>query len=352
MPSRAHTGVPATDAIDLRSDTVTQPTPAMRDAMARAELGDDVLEGDPTVRALEDKVATLLGKDAALFVPSGTMANLLALLSQTRPGDEIVCDAGSHVYYYEGGGYAAIAGVSVRFAASTRGVIAPADLRAVLRASDHHFPTTRLLCVENTHNRAGGVPWSLAELRATADAARDVGLRVHMDGARLWNACAATGTTPADYAACAHSISVCFSKGLGCPVGSALVGDAQTIELARRRRKMLGGSMRQCGMLAAAAIHALDHHRARLVDDHRRAARLAGALMGVPGVRVVDTPARTNMVFLDIDPALGTARDFCSRLDPSVRMLSSGPQTVRAVLHLHVDDEALERAAAAIHSAT
>lgn len=352
MPARTPTDVPAHAAIDLRSDTVTQPTQAMRDAMARAELGDDVLEGDPTVRALENKVAALLGKDAALFVPSGTMANLLALLSQTRPGDEIVCDAGSHIYYYEGGGYAAVAGVSVRFAASTGGMISPADLRAVLRASDHHFPTTRLLCVENTHNRAGGVPWSLAALRETADAARDVGLRVHMDGARLWNACAATGTSPADYAACAHSISVCFSKGLGCPVGSALVGDAQTIELARRRRKMVGGAMRQCGMLAAAAIYALDHHRSRLADDHRRAVRFASALSGAPGVRVVDAPARTNMVFLDIDPALGTAREFCSRLDASVRMLSSGPQTVRAVMHLHVDDQAVERAVAAIRSAT
>jgi threonine aldolase len=338
--------------VDLRSDTVTQPTPDMLEAMRAAPLGDDVLEGDPTIRALEAKVAALLGKQAAIFTPSGTMANLLALLAQTHRGDEVVTDDQSHVYYYEGAGYAGVAGLSMRFAPADRGIISGDAVRSVLRPTDQHFPTTRLVSIENTHNRAGGMPWTLAQVKEVAATARNHDLRIHMDGARLWNACAATGASPRDYAAHVDSISVCFSKGLGCPVGSALVADEETIAIARRRRKMLGGSMRQAGMLAAAAIHALDHNRARLTDDHRRAAMLARNLEGIPGLTVDRSRVVTNMVYFGIAPALGTAAQFCELIESEVRVLPTGPQTIRAVLHLHIDDDALERAAAAIISAT
>lgn len=337
--------------VDLRSDTVTQPTPAMREAMNAAPLGDDVLEGDPTVRALEAKVAGLLGKPAALFTASGTMANLLALLSQTHRGDEIVCDDQAHVYYYEAAGYAAVAGLSIRFAPADRGIIAPDAVLGAIRPGDQHFPTTRLVVIENTHNRAGGAPWALEQVRAVGAAARERGLRLHIDGARLWNACAATGVSPRDYAANADSVSVCFSKGLGCPVGSALVADEATIALARRRRKMLGGAMRQAGGLAAAAIHALDHHRQRLTEDHRRAAMLAERLSAIKGITVDRSRVVTNMVYFAVAPSLGTAAEFCQRLALSLRVLPTGPQTIRAVLHLHIDDEAVERSARAVAEA-
>lgn len=337
--------------VDLRSDTVTQPTPDMLEAMRAAPLGDDVLEGDPTIRALEAKVAALLGKQAAIFTPSGTMANLLALLSQTHRGDEVICDDQGHVYYYEGAGYAGVAGLSMRFAPADRGIIAGDAIRSVLRPSDQHFPTTRLLSIENTHNRAGGMPWSLDQVKDAAATAREHGLRIHMDGARLWNACAATGVSPRDYAAIVDSVSVCFSKGLGCPVGSALVSDEETIATARRRRKMLGGSMRQAGMLAAAAIHALDHNRDRLSHDHRRASMLAELLERIPGITVDRSRVVTNMVYFGVAPSLGTAATFCGMIQSSVRALPTGPQAVRAVLHLHIDDDAVQRAAEAIAQA-
>lgn len=337
--------------IDLRSDTVTQPTPAMREAMARAPLGDDVLEGDPTVRSLETKVAALLGKEAALFVPSGTMANLLALGCQTRPGDEVICDQECHIYYYEGGGYASVCGLSLRFARGPRGLFTAEDLARLVRPDDQHFARTSLVAVENTHNRGGGVPWPLEQLAEVYAEARRLGLRLHMDGARLWNACIAEGVEPADFAEFADTISVCFSKGLGCPVGSALVGDREAIARARRMRKVVGGAMRQAGGLAAAAIHALDHHRARMGDDHTRARQLAERLASVPGLTVDMARVRTNMVYFGVDPSLGTAARFCAGLDASVRMLDEGPQSVRAVVHLHIMDEDIERAADAIRGA-
>lgn len=340
-----------TQPIDLRSDTVTQPTPAMREAMASAPLGDDVLEGDPTVLALEAKVARLLGKEAALFVPSGTMANLLALKAQTRPGDEVICDQECHIYYYEGGGFASVCGLSLRFARSPAGLFTAQDLRRLVRPDDPHFARTALVAVENTHNRGGGVPWPLEQLAELSSEASALGLRVHMDGARLWNACIAENIQPADYAEFADTVSVCFSKGLGCPVGSALVGDAGTIAAARRARKVVGGAMRQSGMLAAAAIYALDHHRARLADDHARARALAQRLAEVPGLTVDMARVRTNMVYFGVDPALGTAAEFCAKLDPKVRMLAESPQSVRAVVHLHITDDDIDRAVEAIAGA-
>lgn len=337
--------------IDLRSDTVTRPTPGMLAAMGAAEVGDDVLEGDPTVRKLEEEVATLLGKDAALFVPSGTMANLLAVLSHCRPGEEMICDEGSHVYYYEGGGYAALAGVSVRFARGEAGRFTAAELARVVRPADSHFPAPRLVEVENTHNRAGGVPWPLEELREVSRAARGRGLRTHMDGARLWNACAATGVSEATYAAEVDTVSVCFSKGLGCPVGSALVGDAETIALARRKRKMVGGGMRQSGSLAAAAIYALDHHRERVREDHARARKFAEMLAANPKIKVDFSKVQTNMVYFDVDPSVGTAGQVRERAKEKVSVFDTGPQTIRAVFHLHIGDAETEAAGRALAEA-
>lgn len=338
--------------VDLRSDTVTQPTPAMREAMAAAPLGDDVLEGDPTVRELEAKTAALLGKDDALFVPSGTMANLLALRSQSSHGDEMICDHECHIVYYETGGYAAVAGLSVRYTRGHRGLFTADDFEPLVRLwDDPHFPRPKLLAVENTHNRGGGIPWPIDQLAHVGERSHERGLRVHMDGARLWNACAATGVTPAEYAAHADSISVCFSKGLGCPVGSSLVGDAETISRARHLRKMLGGAMRQSGMLAAAAIYALDHHRERMADDHARAQQLCDLIADAPGIAVDRDRVQTNMLYFDVDPSLGTAGDFCERVNDDVLMLDEGPTTVRAVVHLHIDDAAIERAGETIRRA-
>jgi threonine aldolase len=337
--------------VDFRSDTVTQPTPEMREAMQAAPLGDDVLEGDPSVRALEARLADLLGKEAALFVPSGTMANLLAIKCQTNPGEEVICDQECHIYYYEAAGYSAFCGVSPRFTRGARGLFNADELEALIRPVDDHFPKTTLVAVENTHNRGGGIPWPIEQLAEVYCESRRHGLRLHMDGARLWNACAAEGLEPADYAEFADTISVCFSKGLGCPVGSALVGDEESIGRARRMRKVVGGSMRQAGMLAGAAAYALDHHRERIAQDHARAQRLAERLAEVPGLSVDSDRIRTNMVYFGVDPKLGSARSFCEKLDDRVRMLDESRQTVRAVTHLHITDDDVERAADAIAEA-
>ena len=337
--------------VDLRSDTVTQPTQAMREAMLAAPLGDDVLEGDPSIRALEAKVADLLGKEAALYVPSGTMANLLAIKCQTNMGDEVICDQECHIYYYEAAGYSAFCGVSPRFARGSRGLFTAEELEALIRPVDDHFPKTSLVAVENTHNRGGGIPWPIEQLAEVYCETKRLGLRLHMDGARLWNACVAEEVEPADYAEFADTISVCFSKGLGCPVGSALVGDAESIEKARRMRKVVGGSMRQAGMLAGAASFALDHHRRRVAEDHARAQRLAQRLTEVPGLTVDSDRIQTNMVYFGVDPKLGSARAFCDKLEGKVRMLDESRHTVRAVTHLHITDDDIERAADAIAEA-
>ena len=260
--------------IDLRSDTVTKPTPAMREAMARAEVGDDVFGDDPTVKALESRTAELLGKEAALFVPSGTMANQLAIRSHTEPGDEILVEANAHIYYYEGGAPAAMSGVMCRCINGQRGIFTGADVEASLRPADQHFPRTRLVCLENTHNRGGGKIWSIGQVQEVAAGVRKHGLQLHLDGARLWNASVAAGIPERDYATYFDTISVCFSKGLGAPVGSALVGPKAFIERARRFRKMFGGGMRQAGIIAAGALFALDNHRARLAEDHANAKAL------------------------------------------------------------------------------
>ncbi|MCA9729392.1 MAG: aminotransferase class I/II-fold pyridoxal phosphate-dependent enzyme, partial [Candidatus Eisenbacteria bacterium] len=291
-------------SIDFRSDTVTRPTPAMREAMVNATVGDDVMREDPSINLLEERTAKLFGKEAALFTPSGTMANLLAIASQTVPGDELLTHRDSHVYYYEAAGYAAVAGCSIRFVsdagAPKPGLLTPEALQQAIRPKDDHFPTPRLVTFENTHNRGGGVVWPLELLRATADAAHDRGLKVHIDGSRVWNAAVALGVDLATIARPGDTLSACFSKGLGCPVGSILLGTKETIDRARHRRKMLGGGMRQAGVLAAAALHALDHHLGRLAEDHRRARTLAESLVECSAFAMDPTAVETNLVYVPI----------------------------------------------------
>lgn len=336
---------PPVDALtDLRSDTVTRPTPGLRRAMAEAEVGDDVFGEDPTVRRLEEEVASLLGKEAALFVPSGTMGNQLAIGCHTRPGDEVIVGEGAHPVWYECGAAAVLSGV--QFAVVGRGgTYGPDDVREAVRPSAYYYPRTSLVCVENTLNRAGGRVFPQTTVLAVAEVVRAHGLAFHLDGARLWNACAATGQSPRDLAAPFDSASVCFSKGLGAPVGSALVGTRALVERARRLRKMWGGGMRQAGILAAGALFALQHHRTRLVEDHANARRFAEDLAGAPGLLVDLATVETNIVNVDVArPA--TAEDVAREALALGLVLSpSGPQRLRAVTHLDVSAADVTRAA-------
>ncbi len=337
--------------IDMRSDTVTRPTKAMFEAMFRAELGDDTLGDEPTVQQLEARVAEITGKEAALFVPSGTMANLLAMRSQTQPGDAVIAHEGSHFYHYESGGYAAIAGCNPRFVSTPRGIFSPDDAARHIPWDDPHFSQPTLVWIENTMNRGGGAVWPLYKIEALRAFTRERGYRLHMDGARIWNAATALGVPVAKITEQVDSVSCCFSKGLGCPVGSALASDAETIARARRHRKMCGGSMRQSGLLAAAALHALDHHRERLADDHASAKRLAALINEVPGLSCDTSTIETNMAYFSIDPKLGSASEFCKALDAQgVRVLDENPTLIRAVCHLDVSREQVERAGTIIKS--
>ncbi len=337
--------------IDLRSDTVTRPTPGMRDAMARAEVGDDVYGEDPTVNRLQERIAALLGKEAALFVPSGTMANQVSLGVLTRPGDEIVCDAGAHCISFESGALAALWGVQARTIAADRGLLDPASVEAAIRPQHDVYPRSRVVEIENTHNRGGGAVYPLERVRAIAEVARRRGLHLYMDGARLWNACAATGLPPDAYAREATLVSVCLSKGLGAPAGSVMSGPRDLVQDARRLRKRLGGGMRQAGILAAAGLYALDHHVTRLVDDHENARRLAEGLVGLGATLAV--PVETNLVFAAFPGRSGV--DVSGRLAREGVLANpegSRPEVLRFVTHLDVSradvDEALRRAARAL----
>jgi threonine aldolase len=336
--------------IDLRSDTVTKPTAAMREAMARAEVGDDVFGDDPTVKALESQTAELLGKEAALFVPSGTMANQLAIRGHTEPGDEILVEANAHLYYYEGGAPAALSGVMCRCINGQRGIFTGADVEAALRPADQHFPCTRLVCLENTHNRGGGKIWSIGQVQEVAAAARKHGLQLHLDGARLWNASVAAGIPERDYAAYFDTVSVCFSKGLGAPVGSALAGPKAFIERARRFRKMFGGGMRQAGIIAAGALFALANHRARLAEDHANAKALASGLAAVNGLEAAPAEVETNMVRFRVRAL--PAQQLVDRLRAQgVLLLAVGPDTIRAVTSLMVSSDDIRAAVAVVSRA-
>jgi threonine aldolase len=324
--------------IDLRSDTVTQPTPAMRRAMAEAEVGDDVFGEDPTVNELERATAGLLGKEAAMFVPSGTMANQLAVRLHTRTGDEVLIETGSHIYNNEAGAAASLSGVTCRTLAGRRGIFTAADLLAALRPADvHHAPAT-LVCVENTHNAGGGSIWPLETLSELADAAHARGLKVHMDGARLWNAAVASGIPEREFTARCDSVYVCYSKSLGAPVGSALAGDAEFIARGRRFRKQFGGGMRQAGLIAAGALYALRHHRDRLAEDHANARALAEGLARIPGVELDPETVTTNIVRFRIPGADAPA--MAKRLQAhGVALFGNKPDSFRAVTHLMISPE-------------
>jgi len=335
--------------IDLRSDTVTRPTPAMRRAMLEAEVGDDVLGDDPTVLRLQERIAGILGKEAACFVPSGTMANQAAIRAHTEPGDEIIAHEFSHIYNYEGGAPAALSGCSLRFARGERGLFGPEEIDALTRPIDNHAPRTRLVVIENTNNTGGGAVWPLSLVHAVAERARARGLRLHLDGARLWNACAASGVSPADYAAPFDSVSTCFSKGLGAPVGSAVAGSREFVTRVFRFRKMFGGAMRQSGILAAAALYALDHHRERLVEDHANAKALARGLAGT-GRYVIDPEhVETNIVYFETRGTGRTAeRVAAAAAAEGVLILATGPNRLRAVTHLDVSRLQIEQAIAVL----
>lgn len=331
--------------VDLRSDTVTKPTPPMRQAMMEAEVGDDVFGEDPTVNALQDRVAQLLGKEAALFVASGTMANQLAIKAHTQPGDEVITEASSHTMNFEGGAGAILSGIQFLPVQGKRGIFTAEQVEAAIRPDDVHFPTSRLVVIENTHNRGGGSIFPLSIIQEISDLARRRGLRMHMDGARLWNACSATGISPAQYAAPFDSVSVCLSKALGCPVGSLIAGPADFIKRAHRFRKVVGGGTRQAGILAAAGIYALDHHLARLEEDHRKAQRLARGLASVPGLICHPEDVETNIIYFDVSPSGRTALEIVSACKrKGVLLLPTDSHLIRAVTHLDVSFEDIEEA--------
>lgn len=332
-------------AIDLRSDTVTHPTPEMLQAMVTAEVGDDVLGDDPTVIRLQEYMARLTGKEAACFVPSGTMANGTAIRALTEPGDEIIGNHTGHFYLYESGSYAALSGCSVRLIEGHRGQFDVEDVRAAMRPPDAHFPQSALVIIENTNNRGGGSVWPLEKMERVEAEARRLGLKVHLDGARLMNACVASGHTPAEYAARADTVSMCFSKGLGAPAGSIVAGSAAIIRRVHRFRKLFGGTMRQSGYLAAAALYAIKNHVERLAQDHVNARTLAHAIADMPGLRTDVDEVETNILYYAVDPALGTAAEFAQRLEHNgVRMLATGPQQIRAVTHLDVTANQIDQA--------
>lgn len=348
------------NVVDLRSDTVTRPTPQMRRAIAGAEVGDDVFGEDPTVNRLEERAAELAGKEAALFVPSGTMANQLAIRSQTSPGDEVLLEEGTHPFNYESGAPAAISGVQVRPITGQQGVITTQQIAAHLRGTDEHYAPVTLVIMENTHNRAGGAIFPLGEMEPIRDLCRERGLSIHIDGARIFNAAVATGTPVEAYAACADTLSFCFSKGLGAPVGSVLTGTRELIARARRFRKMLGGGMRQAGILAAAALYALDHHIDRLAEDHARTRRLAEGIGRVPGFAVVNDPPDTNILIVEVSDDAAhanqihtfaggegvkrTAPRVCAALaNRGVLALPVSETRMRLVVHLDVDDNGIDR---------
>ncbi|MEJ7602096.1 MAG: GntG family PLP-dependent aldolase [Kofleriaceae bacterium] len=327
--------------VDLRSDTVTRPTAAMRAAMANAEVGDDVYGEDPTVKQLEEFVADLIGTEAALFVPTGTMANQIALRAHTRPGDEIIISKDAHCWRHESGALAAIAGVQT--CQLPGHMFTAAEVKAACKPEDPYVAQTRVVAVENTHNMGGGTCWELAALREVTDAAHALGLATHLDGARLWNAAAATRHSERELAAGFDSISVCLSKGLGAPVGSVVCGERDFIRRCFRFRKMHGGGMRQAGILAAGGLHAVQHHRARLGDDHANARMLAEQLAGAPNLTVDVGRVHTNIVMIDL--ASGTAEAVIARArEHGILLGSAGPQRIRAVTHLDVDTAGVTRA--------
>jgi len=333
-------------AVELRSDTMTRPTPAMRKAMAEAEVGDDVFGEDPTVNRLEMLAAERLGKEAALFVSSGTMANLVSQMSHCGRGDEMLLGSLAHSFYYEQGGSAAVASIHPRTVPNQPdGKLALDELEAAIRADNIHFPRTRLIALENTHNLCGGAPLESAYIRDVAAIARRHGIRLHIDGARLFNAAVALGVPARQLVADADSVSFCLSKGLAAPVGSVVCGSREFIQTARRARKVLGGGMRQAGVLAAAGIVALNEMIDRLAEDHANARRLAEGLAGISGLELDPGRYATNIVYFDVIQQGLIAAELVTRLQQKgVRVLAAGPRTLRAVTHYEVTAPDIEYA--------
>ena len=324
---------------DFRSDTLTRPTAAMLDAMHRAPTGDDVFAEDPTTEAFQDRCAALFGHEAALFCPSGTMTNQIAINVHTRPGDEVICDRMAHIYNYEGGGIARNSGASVRLLHGDHGRFSWSDVAGEINPPDSHYARTSLVCVEDTCNRGGGAVWSLDSLQEIKDGCKKTGLPLHLDGARCWNAMIArgNGSVPesqawSDYGQLFDSISVCFSKGLGAPAGSVLIGSKSFIAEAHRVRKVFGGGMRQIGVLTAACNHALDVELPRLHEDHLHAQQLGRALVGLPGVKAVD-PVETNIVIFELHTGLSAAEFVDWAQNAGISCFAFGPQRVRMVTH-------------------
>ncbi len=334
--------------IDLRSDTVTTPTDDMRKAMARTEVGDDVYGEDPTVNRLQDMTAALLGKRAAIFVPSGTMANQLAIRSQTQPGQEIIVESKCHIVRYEQGAAGALAGVQLHWVSGERGIMTAGQVESAIRPNDPHSIPTALICLENTHNAGGGTIYPLSTIEKIRTVAVKHGIPMHLDGARLFNAVAATTLPPASYAQYFETVSMCLSKGLGAPVGSLLISsDPQVIDRARRFRRMYGGAMRQAGILAAAGIYALEHNVTRLKDDHDHAKKLAWLLQQIPSVRIMPQHVETNIVIFEvIDPRRSPAELVAALKEQGVLINAIGGQSFRAVTHLNISAKQIDEAGA------
>jgi threonine aldolase len=335
--------------IDLRSDTVTRPTSAMLAAMMSAPVGDDVIDVDPTVLRLQQRTAELLGKEAAIFMPSGTMTNQIALRVHCSPGDEFLCEADCHIYNYEQGAFAQLSGLVAKTIPGICGIFDVEQLDGMVRPDNEHMVRTRLICLENTSNRGGGSIFPQSKVLSICEWAERYGLLTHLDGARLFNAAVASGLSLKQLAEPFDSVSVCFSKGLGAPVGSCLVGSREFVARARRVRKLFGGGMRQAGIIAAGALYALEHHVPRLSEDHEHARLLADTVRSTAALKLLSDTVQTNIVIFKIDPAWGTAAEFASRLlEMGVQVLAFGPQSIRMVTHLDIDTPQIEMACKAI----
>ena len=325
--------------INLISDTVTKPSHGMLKAMMSAEVGDDVFKADPSVNLLEQKTAALFGKEAALFFPSGTMANQTAIKLHTHPGEQLICDKYAHVYNYEGGGVSFNSGVSCKLVDGYRGMMSAEQVEAAINPPDfYHSPLTTLVCIENTTNKGGGACWDFHELRKIKEVCVSHNLAYHLDGARIWNALVAKNETAEQYGKLFDTISICFSKGLGCPVGAVLVGSKVMMDKALRVRKILGGGMRQAGYLAAAAVYALDHNIERLAEDHQKALEIGRILENLHFIRKVE-PIETNIIIFEIDGKVITEEDFVSKLaEKEISIIGMGQGKLRIVTHMDYTD--------------
>ncbi len=331
--------------VDLRSDTLTVPTPAMRDAMQAAQVGDDVFGEDPTINKLQEKIAELTGKEAALFVCSGTQGNQISVNAHTQPGQEVICDRNCHIFNYESGAGAMLAGIQLNGLDGHNGILSVEQITDAIRPEDDHYPQTGLICLENTHNRGGGNIYPLERMKNIYEIAQSRHLPVHLDGARLWNASVATGIPIKEYCRYTDSVSLCFSKGLGAPVGSIVAGSKAFIKKAHFYRKAYGGGIRQGGILAAAALYALEHHFPKLQDDHRKAKFFAQEINQFPGIFIDPQSVETNIVIFNVDQSVISTDTLVQKLQESgILMFKFGPERIRAVFYLQISNNDVQYA--------